>query len=58
MQHIVEQFLHWYFWVFLFCSIAIPVVNVYHKAKGMKLKDQSFFELLIATTLFIVSIFY
>ncbi len=58
MHEFIEQFLRWYFWAFIFITIAQTIFSVRLKAKGMKLKDQGFLELTVATTLFLLSIFY
>lgn len=58
MQHAIELFLRCYFWVFPIATVALTLYGVRLKSKGMKMKDQTFLELVIATTLFIVSMFY
>lgn len=58
MEHFIPQFLHVYFWAFIAITVGQTIYNVKLKSKGLKLKDQGFLELVIATTLFIISFWY
>jgi hypothetical protein len=58
MQKFIELFLSVYFWVFPVATVLLTLYGVKLKSKSMKMKDQTFLELLVATTLYVVSILY